>query len=113
MYNNINDTIFEKSISFNSILNLVKDNKLYRCRFLKSELSKPVDLSIPSIQNTLQKMVHGVLNNDEIQFLREDRILLTTRKHKNNLYLKYDITDNGDKPVEILPYKYTFIIQYL
>jgi len=108
-----NQLIFDTPIQMNSVRLIVRKNELFKCRFLLSKLSKPFQ-DHDDIQANLQLIVHFLLENKDIHFMRENRLLVSKRTHtKNSIANKFIIENHFGNSIYISPKKYTFIIQIL
>ncbi|KAF2075638.1 hypothetical protein CYY_003061 [Polysphondylium violaceum] len=106
-------TILDAPIKMNTVRLLVRKNELFKCRFLLSKLSKPIQDN-DTFQSNLQLIVHLLLENKDMHFMRENRLLVSKRVHsKNSIASKFSIQDNLGNDIHINRNKYTFIIQIL
>ncbi|KAM9986464.1 hypothetical protein ACTFIY_010898 [Dictyostelium cf. discoideum] len=107
--------LFNTPIALNKIMIFIKGVVMYRCRFLQSTLSKPIDLKNESEQKRVQELAFVLLEQKgNIQFIKNDRFILSLRIHSKNSYNdKFVISNQRDEPMKFCRNKFTFIIQRL
>ncbi|EAL73636.1 hypothetical protein DDB_G0268366 [Dictyostelium discoideum AX4] len=107
--------LFNTPIALNKIMIFIKGVVMYRCRFIQSTLSKPIDLKNESQQKRVQELAFVLLEQKgNIQFIKHDRFILSLRIHSKNSYNdKFIISNQRDEPMKFCRNKFTFIIQRL
>ncbi|KAN0055744.1 hypothetical protein ACTA71_011630 [Dictyostelium dimigraforme] len=107
--------LFSNPIILNKTMVFIKGKTLYRCRFLQSTLSKPIDLNNEHQQKRVQELAFVLLEQKgNIQFIKNDRFILSLRTHSKNSYNeKFIIANQRKEEMKFCRNKFTFIIQRL